>query len=67
MKLFKCTCGWSYIVGKRKVYGPIFGPPTTAIAVRDASCAHMMTRDEFKGGYGDCAIRMNRQTDERHY
>jgi hypothetical protein len=48
MTLHVCHCKWIFIIGKKAVYGPIFGDD------RDASCARMMTRREFKEGYGDC-------------
>jgi hypothetical protein len=49
MREFTCQCEWLYVVGKRKVYGPIFVDDISAV------CAHMMTREDFDEEYPHCA------------
>lgn len=56
MNVFDCKCGYRSIVGKKKVYGPIFVDRTRV----DASAARMMTTEEFHEGYADCQFRMSR-------
>lgn len=55
MNLLKCECDWSYVVGNRRVYGPIYpigiGQFPNALSVSQ----HMMTRSQFEEEYGDCA------------
>lgn len=48
MKEFMCHCKWTFIVGKKYVYGPIFED-------KSAQAARLMPREEFDDGYGDCA------------
>jgi hypothetical protein len=57
MKLFKCDCGYQYIVGDEDVFGPI-------IAVCESSgkesttkfhLGRMMSREDFDEDYSDCA------------
>lgn len=47
MKLYTCNCKWSFIIGKNRVYGPIFED-------KSAEAARIMTRAEFNAGYSDC-------------
>lgn len=48
MQEFVCHCKWTYIIGEKHVYGPIFED-------RTAHLARMMPRQEFEDGYTDCA------------
>jgi len=51
MKEFTCGCGWKYIVGKRRVYGPLY----------EKSATHrMMTIEDWRLQYGDCWAAYNR-------
>jgi hypothetical protein len=43
---FRCQCRFTYIVGKKKVYGPIMD--------NDASCARIMKYNYFINQYNDC-------------
>lgn len=47
MRVYKCSCGWSYVLTKREVFGPIFED-------NDATNARIMTREIFAEGYADC-------------
>lgn len=48
MRLYKCQCGFAYVIGKRHVFGPIW-PNGNAIAAR------MMRVEQWEDNYGDCA------------
>lgn len=54
MKQFKCVCGWSFVIGKHEVYGPIFEDGSTAQA-------RTMPFGEFECEYGDCYFRWTRK------
>lgn len=47
MKIFECQCKFKFIIGNKKVWGPIFDDG-------NALAAHMMTLEEFEEQYGDC-------------
>jgi hypothetical protein len=47
MRVYKCQCGWSFVLTDAEVFGPIFDE-------LDASCARVMSRAEFVDGYADC-------------
>ena len=49
MKVFKCACSWSFVVGKRKVYGPVDSGVTPL----------MMSLAEFSDSHRDCEYRYN--------
>jgi hypothetical protein len=55
MRLFHCCCGWSYVVGKRKVYGAIYPMGIGDYPDALANTQRMMTRAEWEDWYGDCA------------
>lgn len=48
MKVFTCRCKYTYIVGKKNVYGPI--TPN-----KSADAARLMTHKTWKEQYADCA------------
>lgn len=56
MKLFTCHCKWQFLIGKKKVFGPIFED-------RSADSARIMPYEEFKDGYGDCWGRYVRENE----
>jgi hypothetical protein len=61
VKYFICTdCGWAYVVGKKRVYGPIFEAGIEDYPALLSQVQHMMKRDEFENGYPDCAARFTR-------
>jgi hypothetical protein len=55
VKFWTCCCGWSYVVGKRRVYGAIWpmGIGTYPDALNPS--ARMMMRAEWEDWYADCA------------
>jgi len=55
MRLFRCCCGWSYVIGKKQVYGPIYPVGIGAYPGALASTQRMMTRAEFEDWEPDCA------------
>jgi hypothetical protein len=61
VKYFICTgCGWAYVVGKKRVYGPIFAAGIGDYPALLSPVQHMMKRDEFENRYSDCAARFTR-------
>ena len=56
MTRFTCTCTWMFIIGKRRVYGPIWllGLPGHP---RCHNTGRMMSRKRFTEEYSDCAYR----------
>jgi hypothetical protein len=50
MKMFTCQCKWTFLVGKKKVYGPIY----------EGSSPRVMPRKEFDELYADCAADRRR-------
>ena len=55
MKLFKCCCGWSYVIGRKRVYGAIYPMGIGDFPSALSSTQRMMTRAEFADNYADCA------------
>jgi len=55
VKLFTCCCGWSYVVGKKRVYGPIYSMGIGTYPSGLSPCQRMMTREAFEDQYADCA------------
>lgn len=58
MNLFTCRCGWSYLLGRKRFYGPIFDGG-------DASSARMQPIEQFEEGYGDCWVAWHRAVTAR--
>ena len=52
---FECSCKWRFIVGKQKVFGPIFSGPGEHAAYH--AVGRMMSREQFEDEYADCAAR----------
>lgn len=48
MRLFKCQCDWTYVIGNRRVFGAIWENG-------DATHAHMMSVEQWEDNYADCA------------
>lgn len=59
MREFICTCDWMFIVGRKRVFGPVFKAPGEHQAYWHVG--RMMTRKQFKDQYGDCAARFAAQ------
>lgn len=54
MRVFKCRCNWTWIIGKKRVYGPIFED-------NDAGCARLRAVEDWREEYADCAAHLDRQ------
>ena len=54
MTLFRCCCGWSYVVGRRKVYGAIWPMGIGDFPDALSNSQRMMSREEWADQYGDC-------------
>jgi len=60
MREFTCTCTWRFIVGKKRVFGPVFEMGLPGHFSGRTGCyhvGHMMSREEFEDEYADCAYR----------
>jgi hypothetical protein len=55
VKLFRCCCGWSYVIGRKKVYGAIWPMGVGSLPGALSPTQRMMTRAEFQDWYADCA------------
>jgi len=55
MKLFPCCCGWSFVIGKKNVYGPIYPAGIGEFPDLLANTQHVMTRAAFRDEYAECA------------
>lgn len=55
MKLFHCCCQWSYVVGRKKVYGAIYPAGLGQFPDLLANTQRMMTRAQWEDLYADCA------------
>ena len=55
MNLFECCCGWSFVVGRKKVYGAIYPAGIGQFPDLLANTQRMMPRKEFEDWYSDCA------------
>jgi hypothetical protein len=58
MRDFTCTCDWRFIVGRKRVFGPLFTGPGEHQMFWHVG--QMMTRDEFEQAYSDCAYRLKK-------
>jgi hypothetical protein len=54
MRLFTCCCGWSYVIGRKRVYGAIWAFGIGEFPQLLSNSQRMMTRAEFKDWYADC-------------
>ena len=57
VELFECCCHWSYVVGRKRVFGPIYPVGLPGHFTGRSGCMHvgrMMTREEFADYYSDC-------------
>jgi hypothetical protein len=54
VRFFTCCCGWSYVVGKRRVYGAIWPMGIGTYPDALSPSAQMMTRAVWKDWYADC-------------
>ena len=55
MRLFRCCCGWSYVIGRKNVYGAIRQMGIGDFPRALAPTQKLMTRAAFEAYYGDCA------------
>lgn len=53
MKLWDCQCTYRFLIGRTKVYGPIW-PSGLPGHEQCYSQGRLMTRDEFEDQYADC-------------
>jgi hypothetical protein len=54
VKLFTCCCGWSYVIGKKNVYGAIWECGIGDFPKMLSNSQRMMTREVFGEWYSDC-------------
>lgn len=54
MRYFTCCCGWSYVIGKKRVYGAIWPCGIGDFPGMLSSSQRMMTREQFGDLYSDC-------------
>jgi hypothetical protein len=66
MELFKCCCGWSYVIGRKRVYGAIYPMGIGDFPGALANTQRMMTRVEFADWYSDCAACYGGRHKHRH-
>lgn len=59
MRQFTCTCDWIFIIGKKRVFGPIFRGPGEHQHYWHVG--RMMSREDFEDQYADCAYRFGKQ------
>ena len=55
MRLFTCCCTWSYVIGKKHVYGAIWAMGIGDFPDALSPSQRMMTRGEWADQYADCA------------
>jgi hypothetical protein len=55
MRLFACCCGWSWVIGKRKVYGPVYAMRIGDYPQALSNTQRMMMRKDWEGEHGDCS------------
>lgn len=55
MKLFTCCCDWSFVIGRKRVYGAIYAMGIGDFPSALANTQQMMTRKQFAENYSDCA------------
>lgn len=58
MKLVTCCCNWSYVIGRKKVYGPIWAAGLGEYPDLLNSTQRIMPRSRFEGDYADCAAHI---------
>jgi hypothetical protein len=54
MELWTCCCEWSWVVGKRRVYGAIYPAGIGDFPGNLAPVQRMLTREEWREQYADC-------------
>ena len=57
MRKFTCTCEYVFIVGKKRVFGPMFSGPGEHQHYWHVG--RMMSREQFEDEYSDCAYRLD--------
>ncbi len=57
MKLWRCSCKWSYVIGRKNVYGPIWPMGIGDFPDALSNTQQMMTRAQWEDEYSDCAAR----------
>ena len=55
MTYFTCCCGWSYVIGKRRVYGAIWPCGIGDFPAMLSPTQRMMSQAEWSDWYADCA------------
>lgn len=55
MRLFRCCCRWSFVIGRKQVYGPIYPIGIGTFPRALSNTQTMRTRDEWADSYADCA------------
>jgi len=55
VRYFTCCCGWSYVIGRKRVYGAIYPTGIGEFPGNLAPTQRLMTRAEFEDSYADCA------------
>lgn len=59
MKVWTCRCEWTWVIGKNKVFGPIFEDNT-------ASTARLQPRKLWQDLNSDCAAQYTRDQRRGH-
>lgn len=54
MKYFTCCCEWSYVIAKKRVYGPIYPMGIGTYPTALSTTQRMMLRARFEDEYVDC-------------
>ena len=54
MRLVKCCCDWSFIIGRKHVYGAIYPAGLGQFPDLLSNTQRIMTREQFKEDYNDC-------------
>lgn len=55
MRLFRCCCGWSWLVGKKRVYGAIYRAGIGEFPELLANTQRLISREQWADEYADCA------------
>jgi len=55
MRLWKCCCEYSFVVGSKQVYGPIVPMGLSGHDGCLMTIQRMMPAEEFRDDYADCA------------
>ena len=59
MRVFDCCCKWRFVIGRKRVYGPIYAIGLPGHYTGPQGChtqGRMMTREEFDDWYADCSV-----------